>query len=119
MLDKKEKMVMLFLSEICSGKKSYLISVDQIAEYVSRKYILSIPELDEIMLVLNKENYIDLVFSDGKRGYFYCISLKNKGLTFKKDLIKQKREVIMLLLRTLGITILSFIVGLILKAIFN
>lgn len=119
MLDKKEKMVMLFLSEICSGKKSYLISVDQIAEYISKKYILSISELDEIMLVLNKENYIDLVFSDGKRGYFYCISLKNKGLTFKKDLIKQKRETVMLLFRTLGITILSFIVGLILKAIFN
>ncbi|MDD2445461.1 MAG: hypothetical protein PHX09_01465 [Clostridia bacterium] len=119
MLEKKEKMVMLFLSEVCSGKKSYLISADQIAEYLSRKYVLSIAELDEIMLMLSKDNYIDLVFSDGKKGYFYCISLKNKGLTFKKDLIKHRKELVMLVLRTLGITILSFIVGLILRAIFN
>lgn len=119
MLEKKEKMVMLFLCEICSGKRSYLISADQIAEYLSRKYVLSIAELDEIMLMLSKDNYIDLVFSDGKKGYFYCISLKNKGLTFKKDLIKHRKELVMLVLRTLGITILSFIVGLILRAIFN
>ena len=70
MLDKKEKLVMLFLCEVCSGKKSYLISANQIAEFVSQKYILSIAELDEIMLSLSKENYIDLVVSDGKRGYF-------------------------------------------------
>jgi hypothetical protein len=119
MLEKKEKMVMLFLCDVCSGKKSYLISADQIAEYLSKKYVLSIAELDEIMLMLNKENYIDLVFSDGKKGYFYCIALKNKGLTFKKDLIKHRKELVMLVLRTLGITILSFIVGLILRAIFN
>lgn len=118
MLDKKEKLVMLFLCEVCSGKKAYLISANQIAEYVSRKFILSIAELDEIMLSLSKENYIDLVVSDGKRGYFYCISLKNKGMTFKKDLSKHKKEIAMLLFRTLGITILSFIIGLILRAIF-
>ena len=109
---------MLFLCEVCSGKKSYLISANQIAEFVSQKYILSIAELDEIMLSLSKDNYIDLVVSDGKRGYFYCISLKNKGMTFKKDLSKHKKEIAMLLLRTLGITILSFIIGLILRAIF-
>ncbi|MDD2476451.1 MAG: hypothetical protein PHI32_11115 [Dysgonamonadaceae bacterium] len=118
MLEKKERMVMLFLCEICSGKRSYLISADQIAEYISHKYVLSVAELDEIMLTLSKENYIDLVFSDGKKGYFYCISLKNKGVTFKKDLNKRKIELIMLCMRTLGITVLSFIVGMILRAIF-
>lgn len=119
MLEKKEKMVMLLLSEICTGKKSYLISADKIAEFVSQKYILSIAELDEIMVSLNKDNYIDVVVSDGKRGYFYCISLKNKGKTFKKDLVKQKKELIMLGVRTLCITVLSFVIGLLLKAIFS
>lgn len=119
MLERKEKMVMLFLSEVCTEKRSYLLSATQIAEYVSQKFILSIAELDEIMLTLAKENYIDLVMSDGKRGYFYCIRLKNKGITFKKDLSKHKKEVAMLLLRTLGITVLSFIVGLILRIIFT
>lgn len=119
MLEKKEKMVMLLLCEICSPKRSYLISADTIAEFLSKKYILSIAELDEIMISLSKDNYIDVVISDGKKGYFYCISLKNKGITFKKDLAKQKKEVWILIARTLCITVLSFVVGLILKTIFQ
>lgn len=118
MLEKKEKLVMLFLCEVCTGKRSYLISASTIAEYISNKYILSIAELDEIMVSLSKDNYIDVVFSDGKKGYYYCISLKNKGLTFKKDLLKQKKELLMLLGRTLFFAVLSFVVGLILKIIF-
>lgn len=118
MLERKEKMVMLFLCEVCSGRKSYLISAEQIAEYVSQKFILSIAELDEIMVSLSKDNYIDFVASDGKSGYFYCISLKNKGQTFKRDIIKHRKELALLLGRTLIITIISFVFGLILKAIF-
>lgn len=119
MLEKKEKQVMLFLCEVCSGKRSYLISADTIAEYVSKKYLLSIAELDDIMVTLSKDNYIDVVISDGKRGYFYCISMKNKGLTYKKDLVKQKKELAVLIIRTICVTVLSFVVGLLLKNIFG
>ncbi len=118
-LDKKEKMVMIFLSEVCQSKRSYLISAQQIAEFVSKKYILSIAELDDIMISLNKDNYLDFIISDSKSGYFYVITLKNKGLTFKKDEKKKKKELMILFLRTLGITILSFVLGVLLKMIFN
>ena len=118
-LDKKEKMVMHFLSGVCTSKRSYLISADQIAEFVSKKYILSVSEIDDIMISLNKDAYLDFVISDSKSGYYYCITMKNKGLTFKKDEKKKKTEIALLLLRTLGITILSFVLGVILRAIFN
>ena len=75
--------------------------------------------VDEIMTSLAKDNYIDVVISDSKKGYFYCVMLKNKGVMFKKDLQKQKKELGLLLLRTLCITILSFVVGLILRTIFT
>ena len=119
MLDKKEKTVMQFLSEICTSKRSYLISAEQIAEFISKKFILSISEIDDILISLNKDGYLDFVISDSKSGYYYCITLKNKGLTYKKDEKKKRTEIILLLLRTLGITILSFILGVILRAIFN
>ena len=119
MLDKKEKLVMEFLSKVCTSKRSYLISAAQIAEYVSKKYVLSVAELDDIMISLSKDNYLDFVVSDGKRGYFYCLNLKNKGLTYQRDVKKHKKEVALLLLRTLGITILSFVLGILLKAIFG
>ena len=119
MLDKKEKAVMLFLCEVCSPKRSYLLSASSIAEELSKKFLLSIAEIDEIMVSLSKDNYIDVVMSGGKKGYFYCVMLKNKGVMFKKDLQKQKKEVWLLILRTLCITFLSFVVGLILRTIFS
>ena len=119
MLDKKEKSVMLYLCEVCTPKRSYLISASTIAEEMSKKFLLSIAEIDEIMTSLAKDNYIDVVISDSKKGYFYCVMLKNKGVMFKKDLQKQKKELALLLVRTFCITILSFVVGLILRTIFT
>lgn len=119
MLDKKEKLIMNYLCDLCVDKRTYLIQAAKIAEFVSRKYLISISELDDIMISLAKDNYLDYVVSDGKKGYFYCINLKNKGLTFKKDLKKERQAVLVLILRTLGLAVLSFIIGLLLKTIFK
>ena len=69
--------------------------------------------------MLEKDNYIDFVVSDGKKGYYYCVTLKNKGLTYKKDLKKEKKALLMLVVRTTVLAVLSFVVGLLLKVIFK
>ena len=119
MLDKKEKLVLLYLGEICHEKKTYLIPTQDIAQFVSKKFVISLAELDDIMISLSKDNYLDFVVSDSKKGYYYCVNLKNKGLTFKKDLKKQHRELLWLIARTVILTVVSFILGLLLKAIFK
>ena len=119
MLDKIEKFVVLYLIEVCPQKRSYLILSEDIAEFVSRKYLISTSELDDIMISLAKDNYIDFVASDSKKGYYYCITLKNKALTLKKDLKKQKQEFWLMIARTFGLAVLSFIVGILLKTIFK
>lgn len=119
MLDKKEKLVVLYLVEICPQKRSYLILAENIAEFVSKKYLITIDELDEIMFELSKDNYIDFVATDSKNGYYYCITLKGKAFTLKKDLKKQKQEFFWTLARTVGLGILSFIIGVLLKTIFK
>ncbi len=119
MLDKKEKFVILYLLEICPQRRSYLILAENIAEFVSRKFLITTSELDDIMISLAKDNYIEFVASDSKKGYYYCITLKNKALTLKKDLKKQKTEFWWLIVRTLGLAVLSFVIGLLLKSIFK
>ncbi len=110
---------MLYLSSICLDKKTYLVSTSDIAEFVSKKFVISIAELNDIMISLCKDNYLDFVVSDSKKGYYYCVNLKNKGLTFKKDLKKEKQALFGLVLRTLFLTLLSFVLGLLLKIIFK
>ena len=119
MLDKKEKFVVLYLVEICPQKRSYLILAEEIAEFVSKKYLITTSELDDIMISLAKDNYIDFVATDSKNGYYYCITLKSKAITLKKDLKKQKQELMWTIVRTVGLGVLSFAIGVLLKTIFK
>ena len=119
MLDKKEKFVVLYLLEICPQKRSYLILAEQIAEFVSKKYLITTDELDDIMISLAKDNYIDFVVSESKNGYYYCITLKSKAITLKKDLKKQKQQFWMTMLKTVGLAVVSFVIGVLLKTIFK
>lgn len=118
-LNKKEKIIMLYLYEKCTEKKSQLVSAEKIIERVSEnKLLITQNELDEIMLYLLKDEYIDYIVTDNKKETFYCVTLKNKGCLFKKDLIKEKQKATYLILRTVALAVLSFIIGLLLKTIF-
>lgn len=119
MQERKEKLVLRYLCKVCSGKKTYLISPHDIAKEVCNKMILSVSEIDEIMTGLSLQNYIDFVVSDSKNGYYYCVKLKKKGQTYLSDSRKQKKALMMLVLRSMFLATVSFVFGLILKAIFK
>ncbi len=119
MQERKEKLVLIYLCKVCTGKKTYLISPHDIAKEICNKIILSISEIDEIMTSLSMQNYIDFVVSDSKDGYYYCVKLKKKGQTYLLDSKKQKKALMMLVLRSMFLATVSFVFGLILKAIFK
>ena len=119
MPNRNENLVMNYLCKVCSNKKTYLVSPHEIAQATSKKAVLSVAEIDEIMTSLSLDNYIDFVVSDGKNGYYYCVSLKKKGQTFITDAKRQKKTLGLLVLRSMFLATVSFIFGLILKAIFK
>lgn len=120
MLDKKEKIIMGYIFDNCEKGKSRLFTAQEFVDFIStKKHILSLSELDEIIIVLSKENMIDFVQSESKKGVMYCISLKNKGYVFKKYLQKEKRYASWVLLRTALLAVLSFMIGVVLRAIFG
>jgi hypothetical protein len=120
MLDKKEKLVMCYIHDNCEKGKARLFPAQEIIDFiVSKKHILSLSELDEIMIILSKENMIDYVQSESKKGIMYCVSLKTRGFVFKKDIQKEKRYASWVIIRTALLALLSFIIGIVLKAIFG
>lgn len=119
MQERKEKLVLKFLCKVCVGKKTCLISPHDIAKEICNKVILSVSEIDEIMASLSLQNYIDFVVSDSRNGYYYCVKLKKKGQTYLSDSKKQKKALIMLVLRSMFLASVSFVFGIILKAIFQ
>lgn len=119
MPDRKEKLVLKYLCKICANKKTYLVSPHDIAKEICNKVVLSVSEIDEIMASLSLQNYIDFVVSDSKNGYYYCVKLKKKGQTYLADSKKQKKALFMLVLRSMFLATVSFVFGIILKAIFK
>ncbi len=118
-MTKKEKLVMSYLCNKCQRNKTYLISPQEIAQVLAKKYIVSIEEIDEIMVSLSNENLIEFVVSDGKNGYFYCVKLKKSGQTFVADTKKSRKTFGLLVLRSCFLATVSFIFGVILRAIFK
>ncbi len=119
MLDKNEKKVLIYLIENCSKKQVSLVKKEDIIKAMSKNFALSLATLDDIMLTLSKDGYIDYISSESKKGPAYCITLKNKALTFNKDQKKQKKYTYFLIVRTVGLAVLSFLVGILLKVIFT
>ena len=118
-MTKKEKMVMSFLCNKCQQKRTYLVSPQEITQALSKKYILSIEEIDEIMVELANQNYIEFVVSESKKGYFYCVNLKKIGQTYNSDVKKNHQTFGLLVLRSIFLATVSFVFGLILRAIFK
>ena len=118
-MGRKEKGVLLYLCRVCTKKRTYLISPYEIASSLSKKFVLSVSEIDEIMATLSNENYIDFVISESKNEYYYCVTLKKKGQSFEMDIKQSRRNFLLLVLRTMFLASISFIFGLILKAIFT
>lgn len=104
---------------VCTGKKTCLISPHEIAKNLCKKVVLSSNEIDEIMTNLSMQNYIDFVVSDSKNGYYYCVKLMKKGQTYLEDSKRQKKALMLLVVRSIFLASVSFVFGLILKIIFK
>lgn len=118
-MQKREKLVMTYLCKRCGQKRTYLVSAQEIVQALCKKCVLSVAEIDEILVSLSGQNLLDFVVSDSKKGYFYCITLKRSGQTFIADSNRQKKAFGMLVLRSMFLATISFVFGLILKAIFK
>ncbi|MBQ4558041.1 MAG: hypothetical protein IJA61_01530 [Clostridia bacterium] len=120
MLNKKEKIVMQYLFEVCSNNDGKcLLSARDISTKVFSKIELTDFEVDEIVNNLKLDDYIDVIHSDKKGQEVYLISLKEKGQGYQRERQNVKKSWRSALIRTIILAIVSFVVGIILKAIFS
>ncbi|MBO7345706.1 MAG: hypothetical protein J6U92_07210 [Clostridia bacterium] len=117
MLSKIENKVMHAVYGVCYEKATQLISpVDLIR--LSGVVGLTQSKLERVMEDLSSDGYFDLIYSDRRGERIYCVTLTDKGKGYNREKRAQQRYILMRLCLTVGLAILSFIIGLILKAIF-
>lgn len=108
-----------FVFDKCKGKKSCLISPEDIISFLLPQYELSSSEVAEIIDGLILDDYISVINSDKRGKLIYCISLRQKGEAFQREKVGKKKTAMWLLVRTLILALISFAFGLVLKAIFS
>ncbi|MDE6189022.1 MAG: hypothetical protein K2G37_01880 [Clostridia bacterium] len=76
-------------------------------------------ELTAALKSLVSEGYFELIITEKKGEDYYCITLQKAGYDFAYQIAKEKRQIKMKIVMTVGGAVLSFVIGCILKAIFT
>ena len=118
MLTRKEKYIMEYVYQKCSGKKSSLITPREVISYAADRYVMYPNELEKIMTNLSYDNYIELVKSDKRGEAVFCVSLKMKGEGFHRELVNDKRTWVFNIGRTVLLALISVAVTLFFKWVF-
>ncbi len=117
MLNRSEKKVMDALFNECSEKGATLVSPSDLYAIVGSEN-LSVKDVDEIVNALHLDGYFDLVYSDRHGESIYCITLTEKGKGFARSNKIMKRNLLFRIGLSATLAVFSFLIGLILKAIF-
>lgn len=118
MLSRKEKLIMKYILESSANGDTCLLSPIDLIHSVEPRYSISNVEVNGLLDGLVQENYISLVNSDKNGELIYCISILPKGKSFHREQKNIKKTWVNAIVKTILLAVLSFLVGLALKAIF-
>lgn len=116
MLSKTENRVMAAIYAQCRDKKSLLISPADLLQLAGGNITLT--EVEKIVADLATDGYFDLVYSDRHGETVYCLTLLERGMAYQREILQRRRNVIFRIGLSVALAVFSFIIGLILKAVF-
>ncbi len=118
-LNRKEEEVMNAVFTLAGGKESFLVSPQEIMALLPPKAGYDEERLECVLRALELDGYFQLTPSERKGEKTYVIHLLGEGLAYKRSGAQRKRALYMRIGLTVAFAVLSFAVGMILKAIFS
>ena len=112
-----ENKVMYALYEEGQKKNPFLISPQDLINLSGIKNFSSI-ELEKTLTNLAMDGYFDIIYSERQGEKVYCLTLLKKGKAFMREKKTARRNLILRIIISASLAVMSFIIGLILKAIF-
>lgn len=81
-----EKKAFYILKEIFKDKKGKVstVNLQDISLKISKKYLLTALEIQQLLSLLSELDYIDMLAKNTQKGYTYTVKLKIKGEDFLK-----------------------------------
>jgi hypothetical protein len=107
MLYGSEHKIMNYLFLKCRGKKTVLMTPQEILQSLLPKYELTAKQLEIAMKNLSLDGYIDVFHSDNKGSLNYVVTLKPRGEAFQREIDEARRK----LMRSVGWKLLLTVMG--------
>ena len=117
MLNTNESKVMRVLYFEGQKKNPFLISPEDLLNLSEIKNF-SLHDLENVLTNLAIDGYFDIIYSERQSQRVYCFTLLKKGKAFMRERKQAKRNVLMRIVLSAGLAVMSFLIGLLLKAIF-
>lgn len=117
MLSANESKVMHVLFLEGQKKNPFLISPDDILNLAGIKNF-SRHDLENALSNLAFDGYFDIIYSERQNERVYCFTLLKKGKAYLREKQKAKRNIVLRVMLSAGLAVMSFLIGLLLKAIF-
>ena len=76
-------------------------------------------KLERILQDLQSDGYLDVIRSDRKGELTYVITLRANGFSYRRESLQVKRNIYFKVLLTVGGAVASFLIGLLLRALFS
>ena len=117
MLSKSESKIMGVLYRESKDKNALLISPTDLTRLAGDK-TLTKRKVERLVEDLCSDGYFDLVYSDRRGERVYCVTLTKKGKGYLRDIKMFKRNLVTRFILSVAFAVLSFLIGLILRALF-
>ena len=118
-LNRKENEVMRAVFTLSEGKERFLISPYDLAAFLPAKGNYNEETLERTLRALELDGYFDFVPSDRKGEKVYVIHMREAGLAFQRSDTQRKRSVYFRWGVAAVGAVITFIIGLVLKLIFQ
>lgn len=105
--------------ELCADEGSCLCSPWDILRRFQAKENLDENKLEKILQDLQSDGYLDLIRSERKGDPVYVITLRSGGFSYRRESLQVKRNIYFKVALTVGGAIASFLIGLLLRALFS
>ena len=109
-------MAAIFL--LSQGKERFLVSPYEILAILPEKSYDE-DKLERVMRTLELDGYFELILSDRKGEKTYVVHMREAGLSFRRQDVKRRRDLVVRLLLAAVCGLLSAAIGLLLKAILS
>lgn len=116
MLTRTESKVMTAILKASGGRESLLISAQDVLSVIGGETTET--DVKKAVENLAEDGYFDLILSDRRGETVYCVTLKDKGKGYERSVKAFKRNLLYRLCLSAALAVFSFIIGLILKAVF-